>query len=376
MSERPQPVTQRVLALVDLAAVERNCRQLRSLLRGKTALCAVVKADGYGHGAVACAQAAQRAGAAWLAVASAGEAAALRQGKIAGPVLVLGALTSAELAQAVQAQADVVAWTPEFVAAATMAAQAAGVEVGIHVKLDTGMGRLGTIDPDEACLLADLVASSPNLKLVGFMTHFATAYELGDSYFPSQLERFSRTASGLKTAYPDLLVHAANSAATYRDPAAHFNLVRCGVAIYGLDPFGDNPGGRGLEPALSLESYVASVRRFEPGQSAGYGRLWRAPARTCVGVLPIGYGDGWRRPLANNADVLVRGRRHPIVGMVGMDMITIDLGPDTDVQPGEPAMLIGRQGGERILCEEVASRIGTVNYEVTCALAPRVPRLY
>jgi alanine racemase len=374
--ETSRPVTQRVRALIDLAAVESNCRHLRSLLRGSTALCAVVKADGYGHGAVPCAQAAQRAGAAWLAVVSAGEAATLRQGKVGGPVLVMGALTAHELAQAVRARADVVAWTQDFVATAATAAQATGVRVGIHVKLDTGMGRLGTTNPDEARRLADLIASSQSLKLVGFMTHFATADEPGDSYFPAQLERFSRTVGQLKAAYPDLLAHAANSAATYRDPAAHFDLVRCGVAIYGLDPFQDKPAGRGLEPALSLESYVASVKRFEPGQSAGYGRRWRAATRTWVGVLPIGYGDGWRRALTNNADVLVRGRRRPVVGTVSMDNITVDLGPDADIQPGEPAVLIGRQGDERILCEEVAASIGTINYEVTCALTQRVPRLY
>jgi alanine racemase len=365
-----------VRAPVDLAAVERNCRHLRSLLRGRTALCAVVKADGYGHGAVPCGRAAQRAGAAWLAVVSAGEAYKLRQEDVAGRVLVMGAMTSSELAQAVAARADVVAWTQEFVAAAAAAAQATGVPVGVHVKLDTGMGRLGTKEPDEARRVADLIASSPELELVGLMTHFATADEPGDTYFPAQLESFSRFASELRAVYPELLVHAANSAATYRDGAAHFDLVRCGVAIYGLDPFQGDPTRRGLEPALLLESYVASVKRFEPGESAGYGRLWRAPARNCVGVLPIGYGDGWRRAFTNNADVLVRGLRRPLVGAVSMDNITVDLGPETDVQPGDPAVLIGRQGDERILCEEVAARIGTINYEVTCALTQRVPRLH
>lgn len=371
-----QPAAQRVCAPVDLAAVERNCRHLRSLLPGRTALCAVVKADGYGHGAVQCGRAAQRAGAAWLAVVSAEEASKLRQGDVAGRVLVMGAMTSSELAQAVEARAHVVAWTPEFVAAASAAAEATGVPVGVHVKLDTGMGRLGTKEPDEARRVADLIANSRGLELVGLMTHFATADAAGDTYFPAQLKRFTQFASELRAVYPELLVHAANSAATYRDRAAHFDLVRCGIAIYGLDPFQEDPTGRGLEPALSLESYVASVKRFEPGESAGYGRLWQAPARNYVGVLPIGYGDGWRRALTNNADVLVQGRRRPLVGAVSMDNITVDLGPETDVQPGEPAVLIGRQGDERILCEEVAARIGTINYEVTCALTQRVPRLH
>jgi alanine racemase len=173
---------------------------------------------------------------------------------------------------------------------------------------------------------------------------------------------------------PGLTVHAANSAATRREPATHFDMVRCGIAIYGLDPFHRDPADHGLEPALELRSYVADVKRFERGASAGYGRRWRAPEDTWVGVLPIGYGDGVRRGLSNNAEVLVGGRRYPLVGTISMDNITIDLGPATDVEPGAPAVLIGAQGGERILAEEVAGRLGTINYEVTCGISTRVPR--
>jgi alanine racemase len=153
-------------------------------------------------------------------------------------------------------------------------------------------------------------------------------------------------------------------------------MVRCGIAIYGLDPFQESPVARGLEPALSLRSYVADVKRFESGASAGYGRRWRATEPTWVGVLPIGYGDGVRRALTNNADVLVGGRRHPLVGTVSMDNITIDLGPETQVAAGAQAVLIGTQGDETILCEEVAMRLATINYEVTCGISARVPRAY
>jgi alanine racemase len=300
--EKRAPITERVRARIDLAAVEGNCRHLRSLLHGSTALCAVVKADGYGHGAVACAQAAQRAGAAWLAVATAGEAAGLRQGNISGPLLVMGALTPAELAQAVAARADIVAWTPGFVAAAGAGARSAGVRVGVHVKLDTGMGRLGTKDPVEARRLADSIACRHELDLAGAMTHFATADDPGDSYFPVQLDRFASFARELKAIYPRLLTHAANSAATYRDRASHFALVRCGIAMYGLDPFQDTPADRGLEPALSLESYVASVKRFDPGETAGYGRRWRA-----------GSEPGWA--CCRSATVTVGGAPSPTTAM-------------------------------------------------------------
>jgi alanine racemase len=208
------------------------------------------------------------------------------------------------------------------------------------------------------------------------MTHFATADEPGDDHFPAQLERFTPFAEEMRAAYPGIVVHAANSAAVFRDPAAHFDLARCGIAIYGLDPFQGDPFERGLEPALTLESYVAAVKRFEPGDSAGYGRSWRATGSTYIGVLPIGYGDGWRRALSNNCDILVGGSRRPLVGTVSMDNVTVDLGAETDVQPGDPAVLIGTQGEERVLCEEVAGRLDTINYEITCGLTPRVRRLH
>jgi alanine racemase len=364
-------VNGRAVARVRPRAIQQNCSFLRDLARGSGAqLCAVVKANGYGHGAVTAARAAQAGGASWLAVATADEAAELRAAAIEGPLLVMGALTGADLDTAAAARADVVAWTRDLVEAAASRGVAR-----VHVKLDSGMGRLGTRDPDEARALCDLVAATDGLELAGVMTHFATADERGDDHMPDQLGRFTDFVAEVRHVHPHVMVHAANSAAHIREPRARFDLVRCGVAIYGLDPFGADPAAEGLEPALSLESYVAAVKRFEPGDSAGYGRRWRAAAPTWVGVLPIGYGDGWRRAFSNNADVLVRGRRHPLVGTVSMDNITIDLGPETDVKVGDPAVLIGRQGGERILAEDLARRIDTINYEITTGLLPRAKRI-
>ncbi len=365
MPEGPE----RALARVDVGAIERNCRTLKSIA-GDAALCAVVKADGYGHGHAAAARAALAGGATWLAVATADEASALRKQGIEDRLLVMGALTPADLDTALAANADVVAWTSELLDWI----ESRDGDARVHVKLDSGMGRLGTADPEEARALCRRVAESERLELAGLMTHFATADEVGDEHFGRQLERFAPLAEEVRAAYPGALAHAANSAATIRDPRAHFDMVRCGVAIYGLDPFGRDPAEQGLEPALALESYVAAVKRFEPGDSAGYGRRFVAEEPTWIGVLPIGYGDGWRRGLTNNADVLIGGRRRPLVGTVSMDNITVDLGPDTDVTPGERAVLIGAQGGERILCEEVARRLDTINYEVTCGLTQRVRR--
>jgi alanine racemase len=365
---------ERALARIDLGAVERNCAHLRSLLRGRAELCAVVKADAYGHGDVWCAKAALAGGATWLAVATAAEAEALRRHGIASRILVMGALTHEEARLAVESMADIVIWDEGFARSLGDLRPSGAARVRVHVKLDTGMGRLGTKDRDLALALANLAATDERLELVGAMTHFATADVEDDEHFAAQLAAFTPFADELKRAHPKLVVHAANCAAAYRDRAAHFDLVRCGIGIYGLDPFGEDPSVRGLEPALSLESYVAVVKRFEAGESAGYGRTWRAERPTSIGTVPIGYGDGWRRSLSNNCEVLVRGRRHPVVGTISMDNLTIDLGPDTAVEPGEPVVLIGAQGRERIGCEEVARRLGTINYEITCGLSPRVRR--
>ena len=340
----------RASAHIDLGAIERNCSRLPH------PLCAVVKANAYGHGTVPVAEAALAGGAERFAVATADEAAELRAAGIDAPLLVMGALTAQELQMAIEANADVVAWSEEVAEAAPR----------IHVKLDTGMGRLGTRDRE----LALQLAARPNT--VGLMTHFATADDRESGLFTEQLEAF--TAFVEEVNRPELPAHAANSAAALRDPASHFDMVRCGVALYGLDPFQDDPAAHELEPALSLRSWVASVRRVEAGEGVGYGRVWRAEEPTWVATVPIGYGDGWRRGLTNDCDVLIRGRRHPLVGAVSMDNVAVALGPDTDVEVGDEVVLIGGQGGERILAEEVARRLGTINYEVTTGLLPRIPR--
>ena len=359
---------ERALARVSGAAIQSNCALLGSKLTDGAQLCAVVKAGGYGHGAVEAARAARRGGASWIAVATAGEAAELRAAGIDSRLLVMGALTREDLETALGADADIAVWTTELLEAV------AGRGARVHVKLDSGMGRLGTKDAEEVHSLCDRAAERS--QLAGVWTHFATADELGDEHVADQLARFTAVAEAVKARHPGTIAHAANSAATLRDRSAHFDLVRCGVAIYGLDPFQRDPDEQALTPALSLHSYVAAVKRFEPGESAGYGRTWSAGAPTCVATIPIGYGDGWRRALSNNADVLIRGRRHPLVGTVSMDNVTVELGPETDVAPGDEVVLIGRQGGERILAEEVARRIGTINYEVTCGIGRRVRYLH
>jgi alanine racemase len=361
----------RALARVNVAAIERNVARLRAQLTGGAELCAVVKADGYGHGAVPTARAALAGGANWLAVATAEEAARLRAGEIRQPVLVMGAISAQELPIALQARADVVAWSERFVADLA----AASVPVRIHVKLDTGMGRLGTRDVAEALRVAQSIESLPGLELVGAMTHFATADE-DSEFLADQLARFDEFALQLRRRHPGIVVHAANSAATLREPASHFDMVRCGIAIYGCDPMNENPDRHGLEAALELTSYVAAVKRARVGDSAGYGRRFIAERDTWIATLPIGYADGLRRALSNNCDVLVDGARHPLVGRVSMDNITIDLGSATSIAPGHGATIIGHDGAQRQTAEDLAQRIGTINYEIVCGISGRVPRSY
>lgn len=364
---------ERAVARIDLGAVRANCERLKAELDGAE-LCAVVKADGYGHGADTCAEAALAGGATRLAVATAGEAGQIGRRLQHVKLLTMGALTEEEVDAVISAGSELALWREDFRRVVAARARAHGHRARVHVKYDTGMGRLGNADAGEVLELCRACAADPDLELAGIWTHFATADEADSEYFDEQLARFDEVAAAVKAEHPGAIAHAANSAAVLRDRRSHFDMARCGVAIYGLDPFQADPVEQGLRPALSLRSYVADVKRLPAGASAGYGRRWKAPADTWVGVIPLGYGDGVRRALSNNADVLVRGRRHPLVGTISMDNITIDLGPETEVEPGDEAVLIGGQGDEAILAEEVARRLETINYEVTCAISPRVPR--
>jgi len=364
---------QRAVARIDFAAIRGNCERLKKEL-GEAELCAVVKADGYGHGALGCAEAALAGGATRLAVATAGEAEQIGRRLQHVKLLTMGALTEEEVDAVISAGSELALWRDDFRRVVAARARAHGHRARVHVKYDSGMGRLGNADAAETIELARACAEDPDLELAGIWTHFATADEPDSGFFDEQLERFDEVATAVKSEHLGVIAHAANSAAVLRDRRSHYEMARCGVAIYGLDPFQGEPAEHGLRPAMTLCSYVADVKRFPAGASAGYGRKWKAPADTWVGVIPLGYGDGVRRALTNSADVLVRGRRHPLVGTVSMDNITIDLGPETEIEPGDEAVLIGRQGEEEILAEEVARRLETINYEVTCAISPRVPR--
>lgn len=365
---------ERAVARIDFGAIRANCGRLKEELGEGPELCAVVKADGYGHGADDCASAALAGGASRLAVATAVEAEQIGRRYQHIPLLTMGSLTAEEVDIVLSAGSEVTVWREDFRRLLADRARAQGRPARVHVKHDSGMGRLGNPDPAEVLELARACDSEPSLELAGVWTHLATADEMDSTFFEEQLDRFDAVAAAVKAEFPSAIAHAANSAAVFRNRRSHYDLARCGVAMYGLDPFQGDPAERGLAPALSLRSYVADVKRFAAGASAGYGRRWAAAAETWVGVVPVGYGDGVRRALGNNSEVLVRGRRLPVVGTISMDNITVDLGPETEVESGDEVVLIGAQGEDAILAEEVAARLDTINYEVTCAVSARVPR--
>lgn len=391
----------RALARVNLAAIERNAVRLGRELDPRVRFCAVVKADGYGHGAVPAARAALAGGATWLAVATAVEAAELRESGIKERILVLGAISAQELPIALASGADVVAWSEAFVGALANAlgehggggggaedvggaAGTAGLggaagtadRVRVHVKLDTGMGRLGTRSTAAALAVAEAVSAAPGLELSGAMTHFATADDPDPEFTRVQLGRFEPFVAMLRRRYPAVIAHAANSAATLRYPRSHFDLVRCGIAVYGLDPMNVSAAARELEPALELTSYVAAVKAAGPGDSTGYGRHFVAERETEIATMPIGYADGVRRAHTNNLEVLIGGHRYPVVGAVSMDNLTAEVLPAGSVQVGARVTIIGTDGEERQSAEDLARRIGTINYEIVCGISGRVPRAY
>jgi alanine racemase len=321
--------------VVDRGAIRRNAVRLREAA-GPAALWAVVKADGYGHGAADAARAALEGGASALCVATAREGAELRAALPDPRILVMGPLAAGEDGLAREARLEVALSTPDV---------PAGLDV--HLKVDTGMGRWG-MTPGEALAV-------PRDRVVGVMSHLATA-DGDEAFVREQVERFAEVVS----AFPGVPAHLANSAATLRFPETRFDAVRCGVALYGLSPFGDDPSGHGLEPALAWRSRVALVKTLAPGESTGYGRRFVASWPTRIGVVPVGYADGFRRGLTGT-EVLVAGTRRRVVGTVSMDSFAVEL---RDEQAGAAVTLLG----DGILAEEHARVLGTINYEIACAV--------
>ena len=365
-------------ATVDLAAVRHNVSEL-ARVAAPAAVCATVKADGYGHGAVPVARAALEAGAEWLAVSQVDEGVELREAGIDAPVLLLSEPPLTAVDEAVARRITFAVYTEAGIDAAETAAVLHGRDgVPVHLKVDTGMHRAGA-SPDAAPALARRIAASRHLHLEGLMTHFAVADDLDrEAETKAQLERFEtvRDALAADGIVPPML-HTANSAGTIGHEAARYDMVRCGISLYGYSPGPSLEGRVDLRPALSLTAEVALVREVEAGEGVSYGLRYSCPSRTRIALVPLGYADGVPRRLsAVGGEVLVGGRRRPIAGTVTMDMTMVDCGPDASVAVGDEVVFLGRQGDEVITADEWAARLDTISYEILCGIGPRVPRRY
>lgn len=360
-------------AEIDLGAIRHNVARLRQRA-APAALWAVVKADGYGHGAVAVATAALDAGAEGLCVALASEGAALRETGIAAPILVLSEQPPTLAAAIVRYDLTPTVVTAEGVLALGGAARVAGRTLDVHLKVDTGMHRTGA-GPAGVSDLVDLIDRTDGVRLTGVFTHMAVADEPDRPETAAQLQCLDAVLAelGRRGVGDQILVHAANSAATLAHPAARRSLVRVGIAMYGIAP-GPAVTDPELRPALALKSRVALVKRLAAGARLSYGLRHTLAGDTTVATVPIGYADGVRRGLGGTGTtVLVGGRRCPIVGTITMDQLLVDVG-DAPVAVGDEVVLIGRQGDEEIRAEEWAATLGTIGYEIVCGIGPRVPR--
>jgi alanine racemase len=365
----------RAWAEVSLDAIAANVQALAEIA-APAEVCAVVKADGYGHGAVPVAGAAVEAGASWLAVAQVPEATELRAAGIDAPILLLSEPRADEVAEALAAGIHVTAYTAEMVERLGRAvAQDGRPPQPIHVKVDTGMRRVGAT-PADAVALARAVDAHPHLALAAVWTHCAVADEPENPFTARQLERYEAVLADLAAdGVPVPLRHAANSAGAIAHPEARYDLVRCGIAVYGIDPGPALAGAAPLVPAVRLATEVAFVKPVARGEGISYGLRHHLEHDTLVATLPIGYADGVARTLGlRGQDVLIGGRRCPMVGVVTMDQVMVDVGPDAEVRPGDEAVLLGGQGDERVTPDEWADQLGTIAYEVVCAIGARVER--
>ena len=375
-------------AVIDLGAISRNIERLIEHA-APAAVCAVTKADGYGHGSVAAARAALDAGASWIAVALVEEGIELRRSGIRAPILLLSEPRPGEMFEVVEADLTPTVYSPLGLAALVAAAGSRPLTkpVELHLNLDTGMNRVGlrpdAAFEDEAAAEVALevvraVADKPDIKLGGVWTHLAVADELDRPETAQQLKRFRRLLDALDGELEDdVITHAANSAGLLAHDDARFDMVRVGIAVYGIEPAAGIGIELGLEPAMTLTTQLSMVKRVFPGEALSYGLEHTFETETVVGTVPMGYADGLRRDsYRRNAQVLIGGKRHPIIGVVTMDQAMVDLGAGSGAQPGDEVVIIGEQGDEAITAHEVADRLDTISYEIVCDIGRRVRRRY
>lgn len=372
--------TPSVWAEIDLEAVSHNVRELRRSIRPQVKLMAVVKADGYGHGAIEIANEALRNGAECLGVARIGEGVLLRKAGIGVPIMVFGYTPMALTDKLMAFQLIQSASTTDYATRLSEAATVQGSRVKIHIKIDTGMGRLG-FQIDDGRRVAIEMASifkMPGLKVEGIFTHFASADDANKAYTLKQLERFQNLLDRLGRGGLEFPVqHAANSAAMIDLPESHMDMVRPGIALYGLYPSKNVDKSRiELRPAMTLKTRVAHVKKVPKGFRVSYGSTFITDRPTRIATVSIGYADGYNRLLSSTGQMLVQGQRAPVVGRVCMDLTLLDVGHISNVHPDDEVVVFGKQGNDLISADEIADRLQTINYEIVTGITQRVPRVY
>ncbi len=367
---------ERLYANVYLDAISYNIKQMKNKLSNNIEICAVVKADGYGHGAVPIAKEIEDI--VWgYAVATTEEGIQLKKHHIKKPILLLGYHSNNQLEEIIENEIRTTIFQWDMVEALSKKAKQMGKDAYIHIKVDTGMGRIGLM-PKNVYPFIEKVLLLPNIKIEGVFTHLSTADEVDKTYTNIQLHRFNEVIEELKQYNISIpYYHYANSAAIIELDCSNSNLVRSGISQYGLYPSNDvNTKSICLRPALELKSQIIYKKEVEANESIGYGATYKTKEKTIVATIPVGYGDGYPRNLSNNGEVLIHGKRAPIIGRVCMDQFMVDVTHINEVEEGDEVTLIGKDGDEIITVEEVAEKAGIFNYELICILGKRIPRVY
>lgn len=358
-------------AEISLNAIKHNIGEIRKLIAPYVKFMAVVKANAYGHGAVAVSRAAIEAGADYLAVANLREALELREAGIVSPVLILTESPTSVMDEIIQYDLAQTVYSFSEAKALSDEAQKRKKTASVHVKVDTGMGRVGVL-PSEAVAFIRKISSLPGLKLEGLFTHFAKAEDPHDNFTIDQLQKFKQIASKVDH-IP--IKHSANSAAVLFHPETHLDMVRVGLMMYGLYPIGSSRRLINLKPALSFKSRITYLKKIPAGTPLSYGCTYVTPSETTIATIPVGYADGFSRRLSNRGQVIIRGKRYPVVGRVTMDLTMVNVG-EAKVEVGDEVVLIGEQNGQIISTDELASLEDTISYEIVCGIGKRVPRIY
>lgn len=372
MGQARQNVERATRAIIDLGAISRNIAEIRKKIGNKRGLMAVVKADGYGHGAVEVSRAALRSGADFLGVALPEEGQQLREAGIEAPILVVGLIQPEEAYKVVKFQLSQAVASVELLEALNHEASKVSTWISVHVKLETGMGRIG-VKPEDAVSFVRKVKSFKNLNLEGLFSHFSSADEKDKTFSERQLQLFDQVIGNLQLAGIEVpKKHIANSAAILDLPQSYYDIVRPGIMIYGLYPSREVSHSIELKHAMTFKTKISEVKVVPPGTPISYGRTFITKKKTTVATLPVGYADGYNRLLSNHGEVLVKGRRAPVIGTICMDMCMVDASSVEDIRPGDEVILFG----EELPVDEIAAKIGTINYEVVCGVNKRVPRIY